>query len=117
MRLTGSESGVAGGAVSLVAAGCVAVAGDVGVAAGEFESTGLAGCVTAGAGALALSNAPPWLFGPLFAMTSGIAFAMMGVGVTESLVVRDAVVRDIVVLPTVVKTFIALPLPAAARVA
>jgi hypothetical protein len=33
----------------------------------------------AGAGALELGNAPPWLFGPLFAMTSGIGFAMMGV--------------------------------------
>jgi len=33
----------------------------------------------AGAAALQLSAAPPWLFGPLFAMTSGIGFAMMGV--------------------------------------
>jgi hypothetical protein len=33
----------------------------------------------AGAGALELSQGPPWLFGPLFAMTSGIGFAMMGV--------------------------------------
>jgi hypothetical protein len=33
----------------------------------------------AGAVALELSNAPPWLFGPLFAMTSGIGFAMTGV--------------------------------------
>jgi hypothetical protein len=33
----------------------------------------------AGAAALQLSGAPPWLFGPLFAMTSGIGFAMMGV--------------------------------------
>jgi hypothetical protein len=28
---------------------------------------------------LQLSGMPPWLFGPLFAMTSGIGFAMMGV--------------------------------------
>src|SRR5262249_9538260 len=33
----------------------------------------------AGAAVLEISNAPPWLFGPLFAMTSGIGFAMMGV--------------------------------------
>jgi hypothetical protein len=33
----------------------------------------------AGAGVLHLSGASPKLFGPLFAMTTGIAFAMMGV--------------------------------------
>jgi hypothetical protein len=33
----------------------------------------------AGAAVLEMSAAEPWLFGPLFAMTSGIGFAMMGV--------------------------------------
>ena len=34
---------------------------------------------TAGCVALQLNNAPPHLFGPLFAMTSGMSFAIMGV--------------------------------------
>jgi hypothetical protein len=33
----------------------------------------------AGAAVLQFSDAPPWLFGPLFSLTTGIGFAMMGV--------------------------------------